>query len=290
MGKYTNNKALALDIIRGKWLLDDASSAKMLDAARVFLSKGNTGAENHEPLAISFQALDGAGVGIENTDNAHPGAPSVLIVPLGGTLTKYDNCFGTATLEVVDILEQYREDDNIIGFILDIDSPGGAVNAVMPLVEEIRRIQASGKPIISHCDFCASAAYWIASQTDLIIMDNLLSEVGSVGVCASLVDDRENKATGERHFTIYAPESKDKNKSYRDALDGKAETLEAELSRTARVFQDAVKAGRPKLKAEAGVLSGAMFDTAKAIDLNMADAMGDLSSCVGIVYARSGKL
>lgn len=290
MRKYTNNRALALDIIRGKWLLDDASATKMLDAAREFLSKGNAGGDNASPLAVSFQALDGTSVSIEEADNARPGTPTVLIVPLSGTLTKYDNCFGTATLEVVDLLEQYRQDENVIGFILDIDSPGGAVNAVMPLIEEIRKIQASGKPVISHCDFCASAAYWIATQTDLIIMDNLLSEVGSVGVCASLVDDRENKATGERRFTIYAPESKDKNKAYRDALDGKTETLEAELSQTARVFQDAVKAGRPKLKEEAGVLSGAMFDAAKAIDLNMADAMGDLSSCVGIVYARAGKL
>lgn len=290
MNRFTNNKALALDIIRGKWLLDESAATKMLEAARSFLSRKQADGKSSEPLQLSFTASDGTTITVNSGEDAALIQPSVLIVPLHGTLTKYDNCFGTSTMEVVDILEQYREDENIIGFILDIDSPGGAVNAVMPVIEEIHRIQTTGKPIISHCDLCASAAYWIASQTDAIMMDNILSEVGSIGVCATLIDDRENKATGERHLTIYAPESKDKNRSFRDALDGKMEALEAELSKTAILFQNAVKAGRPKLKTDAeGVLSGATFDAAAAIDLNMADGMGDLMSCVEIVNIRSMK-
>ncbi|MBQ3712098.1 MAG: S49 family peptidase [Bacteroidales bacterium] len=287
---FVNNRMLAGDILRGKWLLDSRSAPKMLEAARAFLRRELVNGTNTEPIRLTFQALDGQEQTVPSGEDANLTQPFVLIVPLQGTLTQYDNCFGTATMEVVDILEQYRTDENVIGFILDINSPGGAVNAVMPLVNEIKKIQADGKPIIAHCDFAASAAYWIASQTDAIIMDNILSEVGSIGVCATVIDDREDKATGEKRLTIYAPQSVDKNKAYRDALDGKFETMEKELSETAVVFQESVKAGRPKLKAEAeGVLSGAVFTTAKAIELNMADGTGDLASCVEIVAIRASR-
>lgn len=287
---FINNRMLAGDILRGKWLLDSRSAPKMLEAARAFLRRELVNGTNTEPIRLSFQALDGTEQTVSSGEDANLTQPFVLIVPLQGTLTQYDNCFGTATMEVVDILEQYRMDENVIGFILDINSPGGAVNAVMPLVNEIKKIQADGKPIIAHCDFAASAAYWIASQTDAIIMDNILSEVGSIGVCATVIDDREDKATGEKRLTIYAPQSVDKNKAYRDALDGKFETMEKELSETAVVFQESVKAGRQKLKAEAeGVLSGAVFTTAKAIELNMADSTGDLASCVEIVAIRASR-
>ncbi len=288
---FVNNRVLASEILRGKWLLDDRSAPKMLDAAQAFLRRETIKGDKASPIALSFIAMDGAEYTAASDEDANITQPCVLIVPVQGTLTQYDNCFGTATMEIVSILEQYREDENIIGFILDINSPGGAVNAVMPLVNEIKKIQGDGKPVISHCDFAASAAYWIASQTDLIVMDNILSEVGSIGVCATLIDDRENKATGERHLTIYAPQSADKNKAYRDALDGDFTAMEKELSETATVFQESVKAGRQKLKAdEEGVLSGAVFSTAKAIDLNMADTMGDLANCVEIVAVRASKI
>lgn len=289
--KFINNRVLASEILRGKWLIDDKAAPKMLDAAQAFLRREAVAGDKREPIALTFHAMDGEEVMIQGDDDAVLTQPCVLIVPVQGTLTQYDNCFGTATMEVVDILEQFRQDENIIGFILDINSPGGAVNAVMPLVNEIKKIQEDGKPIIAHCDFAASAAYWIASQTDAIIMDNILSEVGSIGVCATLIDDRENKATGERRLTIYAPQSKDKNKAYRDALDGDMAAMEKELSETAVVFQDSVKAGRPKIKADAeGVMTGAVFSTAKAIELNMADSMGDLASCIDIVAIRASKV
>jgi len=290
MARYTNNRVLALDIIRGKWLLTGAAARKLLPAARSFLSREPVHGTYDEPLRLSFKAQDGSVVSIDSGQDAVLSQPYVLIVPVQGALTKYDNCFGTSTMEVADVLDQFRDDDNVIGFILDFDSPGGSVNAVMPLIQSIRRIQDAGKPIISHCDLAASAAYWIAAQTDLIVMDNELSEVGSVGVYATIIDDRENKATGERRLEIYAPESEDKNRSYRDALDGDFTKLEKELSEIALAFRAAVQDGRPKLDPETpGALTGAMFTAGKAVDLKMADTVGDLEACVDIVCIRSGR-
>ena len=286
---YINYKALTMDILRGQWLIRESSGLRQ--AARDFIERRavNFGDGNEEGPRVMLCTVKGE---FYDADTAPENLPKeenlVLIVPMHGTLTKYDNCIGCATMEVADTLAEYRDRDDICGFILDIDSPGGACNAILPVVEQIRAIQQAGKPIIAHVDQCCSAAYWIASQTDAVFADNLLSYVGSIGAFYSFVDDRENKQTGERVIDIYAPESVDKNRSYREALEGKPELAQKELSETVQHFIEAVKSGRPDIKADApGVMSGAVFETSKAIDLGMVNAMMDLGSCIVNVFLRA---
>lgn len=278
-----------MDILRGQWLIRESPGLRQ--AARDFLDRrtvnfgdGDEGGSKAVLCTIKGEHFETDA----NPENLPKEESFVLIVPLHGTLTKYDNCIGCATMEVADILNEYKDREDICGFILDIDSPGGACNAILPVVEQIRAIQQAGKPIIAHVDLCCSAAYWIASQTDAIFTDNLLSSVGSIGAFYSFVDDRENKQTGARVIDIYAPESIDKNRSYREALEGKPELAEKELSETVQHFIEAVKSGRPDIKADApGVMSGAVFETSKAIDLGMVNAQMDLDSCIQNVFLRA---
>lgn len=287
---YINNRSLALEILRGRWLIHDP--ANLRSAARRFLDREavqQTHLDSKDKPVAFFATIKGESFDIETPADSLPKEEQlVLIIPMHGCLTKYDNCLGVSTMEVVDILEEYRSREDISGFILDIDSPGGSVNAVMPLIDEIRNIRADGKPIVAHVDQCCSAAYWIASQTDAIFADNLLSEVGSIGVYCELFDERENKATGARYIDVYAPQSKDKNLSYREALDGNTELLQKELGEIAAQFIADVRAGRPEINADAdGVLSGSVFSTAKAIDLDMVNGQARLEDCIEIVYVRA---
>lgn len=286
---YTNNRALAMDILRGQWLIQE--TPELRQAARNFLEKRavNFGDDAEEGPKAVLCTIKGDSYGADTASENLPVQENlVLIVPLHGTLTKYDNCIGCAAMEVADTLEEFRDREDVCGFILDIDSPGGAVNAIMPVVEQIRKIQEIGKPIIAHVDQCCSAAYWIASQTDAIFADNIMSALGSIGAFYSFVDDRENKQTGEKVIDIYAPESTDKNRSFREALEGKPELAQKELSETVQKFIAAVKSGRPDIKADApGVMSGAVFETSKAIELGMANAMMDITSCIENVFIRA---
>lgn len=278
-----------MDILRGQWLIRESPGLRQ--AARDFLDRRavNFGDGDEEGPKAVLCTIKGEQFETDaNPENLPKEESFVLIVPMHGTLTKYDNCIGCATMEVADILNEYKDREDICGFILDIDSPGGACNAILPVVERIKEIQELGKPIISHVDLCCSAAYWIASQTDAIFTDNLLSAVGSIGAFYSFVDDRENKQTGARVIDIYAPESVDKNRSYREALEGKPELAEKELSETVQHFIEAVKTGRPDIKADApGVMSGAVFETSKAIDLGMVNAQMDIDSCIQNVFLRA---
>lgn len=266
---------LARDIVQGKWLVSNPE--QLLPIARAFLSK--TPVEMEVKSAVVSTVAD-SGTQTEESK-------SVAIVPLHGTMTKYDTCTSYGTSFIANKLREMADDDNVIGLVLDIDSPGGSCSAIPPMLEAIGYARSKGKPVYAHVDCCASAAYWVASQCDAIYMDNDLSEVGSIGAMAVFVDNSAtNPITGERTLVIYADESSEKNRAYREALAGNYEAVKAELQPLVNQFQNAVVAGRPNIqKDEKGVLSGAMFGTSDALRLNMADAKKTLSETIEAVFA-----
>ena len=266
---------LARDIVQGKWLVSNPD--RLLPIARSFLNK--------TPVEMEVKA---ASVTTVSDSGALPEkAKRVAIIPLHGTMTKYDTCESYGTTFIAKRLREMADDENVIGIILDIDSPGGSSSAIPPMIEAISHAKAAGKPVYAHVDFCASAAYWVASQCDAIYMDNDLSEVGSIGAMAVFIDSTAaNPTTGEKTIVIYAEESPDKNFAYREALSGRYEAAKAELKPLVDQFRDAVVAGRPSIhKDQDGVLSGKMFGTAEALRLNMADAKKTLSETIEAVFA-----
>lgn len=283
--KKVDTFKIARDIISGKWLISD--SDKALPIALDFLSRLPVQMDA-EPAELSAILNDGSFVSLSSEKQSGE-RKKVVIVPLHGTMTKYETCTSYGTMEIADKINGYAADNSILGIVLDVDSGGGAANSIAPLVEAIRKFKASGKPIIAHCDTCGSAAFWVASQCDAIYMDNSLSEIGSVGALVSIVDSTAaNPITGAKIISIYARESKDKNLAYREALEGKYSLMQDELSPLVQEFQSAVIAGRPNLKKdEDGVLSGRMFLAGKAIELGMADAVRTLSETVDAVFALS---
>lgn len=277
---FLNNTQIALDILRGIWLLKDADA--LLPYALRFLDREVIDAawDNYQPRMAGTAEVGG-----------HSGTKTqkkVLVLPIHCALTKYETCTSFGTTDIAASLIDHASDDKVVGVILDIDSPGGAGNAIMPLVNAIQKVKEMGKPIIAHVDSCASAAMWVASQCDAIFMDNALSEIGSIGAYATIFDNRQNLQTGERIITIYADESADKNRGVREALEGKYDTVKAELSRLVQDFHNAVKAGRPSLNAEAeGVLTGAMFRPDEAIKVGLADGIASMDECIENVFIRA---
>ena len=282
--RRTNNTQLALDLLRGHWLLHNADA--LLPFARPFLNREDVSQIELQEYRPLFYTQDGS---FDDLDQAPQSSDKkVVVIPMHGALTKYWSCTTVGTLDLaLDILD-YAKDENVVGFVLDIDSPGGAGNAIAPMLQAIREIRNLGKPIIAHCDFCASAALWIASQCDAVMMDNSLSEIGSLGAYASILDNRENLQTGEKIITVYADESDDKNKAVRDALEGKYDTLKKDLSELVADFRTAVTSGRPNLTTdEEGVMTGAMFRADKAVAIGLADGMMTLQECIENVFIRA---
>jgi signal peptide peptidase SppA len=89
--------------------------------------------------------------------------------------------FGCATIEEMQV--QFRAalaDPNVRSILFRFDSPGGEVSMVPEFAREIYAARGT-KPIVSVCDvMTCSAAYWIASQTDVIYATDS-SLIGSIG-------------------------------------------------------------------------------------------------------------
>ena len=209
---------------------------------------------------------------------------SYAMVNMMGPVIKYGDMCTYGADEIVSALNNVNSLANIKGIIMNIDGPGGAVSAIGPFLQFAKNKQ---KPIVGLIDMAASLHYWTAvSVCDYLMVDNNVSSmVGSVGVVVSFADTKPYyEEMGIKFHEIYPPESKDKNLSFRKALEGDYDTIIAEhLSPIAQKFQNAVRAGRPNLKEADGVLSGRTFFAEEALEYGMIDGIGDLQAAMNIV-------
>ena len=119
----------------------------------------------------------------------------VVVINVFGVLMKNDSdflaCFsGTSTKLIRLELQTACADDSVKAVVLNIDSPGGTVDGLAELADDIHRMKQI-KPIVAQVDgMCCSAAYYIASQTDAIFCGRM-DVVGSIGVILMLADTNE---------------------------------------------------------------------------------------------------
>jgi len=243
--------------------------------------------------AIAFPGVNKASSLMNILDNygniVRPAADGSVSIPpnsiaqvsmIGEVIKTGDFCTYGAD-EIVAALYKAQENTNIDATVFKIDGPGGAVSAI-----DVFRDFAKNKtkPIIGLLGDALSLHYWTAvSCCDYLISDGDVSpRFGSVGVVCSFMDTR--KALEEKGYIkvdVYADESEHKNEAFRLALDGKFELIKSEhLSPLAVKFQESVRAGRPNLKEETGVLTGKTFYADEALRLGMIDDIGNIKTAI----------
>ncbi|MFS1808990.1 S49 family peptidase, partial [Bacillus anthracis] len=96
--------------------------------------------------------------------------------------------------------QQALDDPSIASVIFNFDTPGGAVSGVDELAKAIFDGR-SQKPTVAYVGgSCASAGYWLASQTSEIIISET-AILGSIGVRASIKDTSSaDKEAGIHEF------------------------------------------------------------------------------------------
>lgn len=275
-------------VCRGKWFISFRDVEANLILVDKLLERGITKEDaskrsEAEPIPVLLSTSEKEA----KSGNGFADAPkdSTAIIPIHGTLLKYGTYCSYGTTELADILRQAADTQNISSVLLDIDSGGGSVDAIAPLVAAVQYAQSRGKSVVAHCDLCASAAYYIASYCDEIIASNQISsEFGSIGVMMSFPDyAKYYEREGVTVHTIYSNLSDYKNAPFEMAKAGKYEMIkEEELDPLARDFQESVKANRGnKLRLDtAGLLRGRMFYAKDAINVGLADSIGTLEFAI----------
>lgn len=208
----------------------------------------------------------------------------VIVLPVKGTMLKYGTLCTYGMDEIAYYTKHFAAKENVSALVLDVDSGGGAINAVPPMLEAIDFVKSIGKPIVAHCDAACSAAYWTASACDYIFANNDVSSVfGSIGVMLSFIDMVPYyEAMGAKFHEVYAQQSTEKNLAFQNLLKGEYDQIKEEmLNPLAIKFQNAVKMNRPKLNLEIpGILSGSTYQGSKSVEAGLADRIGTLTDAI----------
>lgn len=171
------------------------------------------------------------------------------------------------------------------------DSPGGSVEFVPEFAQEL--FDARGqKPILSVCDtMCASAAYWLASQTETIY-GSASSMLGAIGVFMEHYDvsGAMNKA-GVTVTQIAHGDHKLDGTQFAPLTDAAKAIFQGYVDEVGAEFDSAVARGRGV--STAIVLEtfgqGQVFRGKRAIKLGLADKQGTFSQVIGkLTKGRAG--
>lgn len=112
----------------------------------------------------------------------------VALVRVTGALTKMQSKFGgTSTVLTRRAIRAATQDPEVRAILLAVDSPGGQVQGVQEVVDEIWRARAV-KPVAAYVeDLAASGAYWIASAAQRVTA-NASGLAGNIGAFTVLED------------------------------------------------------------------------------------------------------
>ncbi|EDY21057.1 peptidase S49 [Chthoniobacter flavus Ellin428] len=118
------------------------------------------------------------------------------IIPITGVLMKRPDIFSRVLLgaadmdEISEAINEAGDREDVQAVLLDIDSPGGTVTGTPELAAAVAALSRA-KYVYAFSDgqMC-SAAYWIASQAD-VIFSTPSARVGSIGVLLPMLDETE---------------------------------------------------------------------------------------------------
>jgi signal peptide peptidase SppA len=227
---------------------------------------------------------------IENMGTLFEIKDGVAHIPIIGELSEKPSfsatLFGadqTTYGSIIDNINTAVNDDDVEKIIFEIDSPGGTVAGVDQTAMAIRAIK---KPTLGRVhNMAASAAYYLAAQTDKIISISPTAEIGSIGVAAEIIDssERDNK-NGVRVHTIVSNNSEDKRPDI-TTNEGR-DKIKSRLNEMYSVFVRRVAEGRgiseDKVLKDFG--KGGVLIASKALNVGMIDAIED-----GDVYKTENK-
>ena len=191
-------------------------------------------------------------------------------------------------LDIGSALQSAFENDNSVGVILRINSPGGSPVQSGIINDEIRRLRAlyPNKPLhVVVEDICASGGYYIAVAGDQILVDKA-SIVGSIGVVmdsfgfTGLMDKlgiSRRMITAGSNKGMLDPFSKEDPKQ--------VEMVQTMLNEIHQQFITVVKAGRgDRLKESPDLFSGRVWNGEQAVKMGLADGFGTVDTVARDVF------
>lgn len=272
------NYQLIKSILSEPWAIDGLAIDTMSPLIAALFTP-NMAFEASEPIQPSASAY---------ADPKSGSTKTIRIIPIQGSLTKYDQSCGPVGMATVGRWIQSADSNpDIDAIVLCLDSPGGTVSGTEELANIIK---GTSKPIIAYVeDMACSAAYWLASCCDEVIANNSTAQVGSIGVLMSFADAQPMwEAKGVKFHTVTAPQSTDKTKTFENLRAGDYEEYKnTVLGPLAQKFIATVQGNRPGITD--AHCTGKVYFAKDAIG-SFVDSIGNLDSAVQRAASLSSSL
>ena len=201
----------------------------------------------------------------------------IAIIPIEGAITLGGGgsifSDGGSSNVVLSNLMKANKNAGIKAIVLEVNSPGGTVVASKEIADAVKE---SEKPVVAWIrEIGASGAYWIASDSDWIVADEL-SITGSVGVISSYLDfsgllDNYNVS----YERLVAGELKDTANPYREMTSRERGLIQGKLNLIQREFINNVVENRKLTDAQKNEISTGFFYLGiEAMELGLIDEFG----------------
>ena len=212
---------------------------------------------------------------------------AVAVLPLYGLLGQRMNMMmnmsgGTSTELFGKAFQQAIADPSVGAVIIDVDSPGGSVFGMAELWQTIMDARGT-KPVVAVANsLAASAAYYIASAADEIVVTPG-GVVGSIGIVAEHQDlSGAEERQGTKTTLISAGNKKVLGNPFEPLTDEARANIQEKVDTYYSMFINAVARGRgvPVSGVRNGFGEGDTVLAAEAVKLKMADRIGTLDQTI----------
>lgn len=242
-------------------------------------------------LLVGVVIVAGLGASLlSDTDNESSGLTELFgrgnkigVVKLEGTIMQSD--------ETLKQLRKFAKRSSVRAIVLRINSPGGAVAPAQEIYREIGKIKEK-KPVVASMETVgASAAYYIASNSDRVVSSKG-TITGSIGVIMMLTDLHQLiEKIGVNVNVIKAGKFKDIGTGVRPLTEEERKILVSFADEIHEQFISDVAEGRKgKIDKEKlrTIADGRFFSGEKAKEMGLVDDIGNFYDAVKIAATMGG--
>lgn len=202
---------------------------------------------------------------------------TAVVIPIRDLISKYNYCGAPGTIALGNFVKSIDRNPNVTKIIFDIDSPGGVADGTMNFASIIRSCKTATLAFAN--GMACSAACWIASACDVVMLSDKMTRIGSVGTYRSFYSYKKwLEKEGIVEEDVYATRSTNKNKDWRDAEEGNYETMRESIDKVNEFFIEAIKEYRNP--SDEDVFTGKVYMGKDAMTAGLADKIGTIDDAI----------
>ena len=207
----------------------------------------------------------------------------IAIIHVEGAIVAGDIGFNTAgSGGIVKKINKARDDENVKGIVLRVNSPGGDVYASTMITNALEEFQSTGRPVITSMgDIAASGGVWVTTTSEEIWAENT-TLTGSIGVYGVYPDisplaswmginyDGVSMTKAGEVYDLRKGMNDEINKQFREGIENFYKDFVTKVANNREMdFSEVLK-----------IAGGRIWRGDKALELGLVDKLGSLDDAI----------